>query len=230
MKKTPALILTAAVLAVLAAYAAFRAAKTPVEEAIEPLTIGAEVDDFMLIDAREKQPASLGDYGKAAAFALIFIGVECEASNAYMSRLSELHQAYQEKGVQFLAVNSNEEEMFSAVEAHAEARQLPFPVLKDTNNALADQLKAVATPEVFLLEPVRHPPRHEAETSGETTYILRYSGAVDDSEDPKKAANHFLKEALDALLSGEAVVQKRVKPKGSPIDRVDKDAKPKATP
>lgn len=230
MKKTLALILTAAVLAALAAYAAFRAAKTPVEEAIEPLTIGAEVDDFMLIDAREKQPVSLGDYEEAAAFALIFIGVECEASNAYMSRLSELHQAYKEKGVQFLAVNSNEEEMFSAVEAHAEARQLPFPALKDTNNTLADQMKAIMTPEVFLLEPVRHPPRHEAETSGETTYILRYSGAVDDSEDPKKAANHFLKEALDALLSGEAVVQKRVKPKGTPIDRVEKDAKPKATP
>ena len=230
MKKTRALILTAAVLAALAAYVIFRAAKMPVEDAVEPLTIDVEVDDFTLIDVREKQAASLGDYEEAEAFALIFIGIECEATSAYISRLSELHRTYKEKGVQFLAVNSNDEEMFSAVEEHAEERQLPFPVLKDTNNTLADQLKAIATPEVFLIESVRHPPRHEAETSGGTTYILRYSGAVDDSEDPKKAANHFLKEALDALLSDEAVVRKRVKPKGNPIDRVDKDADPKATP
>ncbi len=226
MKKTLALTLAAAVLAALAAYAAFRAATTSVEETIEPLAIGSEVEDFMLIDARERQTVSLGDYEEAAAFALIFIGVECEASNAYISRLSELHEAYKQKGVQFLAVNSNEEEMFSAVEAHAEAQQLPFPVLKDTNNALADQLKAVAAPEAFLIEPVRH----ETETGGKTVYILRYSGAVDDSEDSKEAKNHFLKEAIDALLSADSIVQKRVKPKGCPIDRVEKDAQPKATP
>ena len=57
--------------------------------------------------------------------------------------------------------------MLSAVEEHAEAHLLPFPVLKDTIYDLADQLQAVVTPEAFLIQPVRPA---AADDGGETKY------------------------------------------------------------
>lgn len=233
MTKRRAWLLAVPLLAALSLYGCNRSPEPPPapteNDSIQPLEIGAAVDDFMHIDVREKSPVSLADYEQARAFALIFVSMECATSNAYLSRLSELHQTYQPKGVQFLAVNSNEEEMFSAVEEYfVERHRLPFPVLKDANNELADQLQAVMAPEAFLIQPVRP---SAADDSGETKYILRYSGALDDAQDAVKVEKRHLKEAIDALLSGGGANLKRIKPTaGCPIDRVDKDANPKATP
>ena len=119
---------------------------------IQPLEMGTATADFTLIDVIDKSAVSLADYKQAALFAIVFISRESSVSNAYMSRLVELHQMYRSKGVQFLAVNSNEGETFSAF-----YDQLPFPILKDKNYKLADQLQAVVTPETFFDS--AYPPR-----------------------------------------------------------------------
>ena len=214
--------------------------KEPVEaaEKIEPLEIGSEVEDFTLLDVREKELVSMGGFEEARAFALAFLSVDCPASDAYLERLTAFHEAFRKRGVLLLGVYSNDGEMFSAAAAHAEKHELPFPALLDVSSETADQLKAAVTPELFLIQAERIEAGVETamgETGAETDasarrYVLRYSGAVDDSAEEEKVEKRYLEAAAEALLSGEAVAEERVEPSGCPIKRADKDAARKATP
>src|SRR5438105_2193511 len=63
--------------------------------------------DFALTDVRTDKAVALKDFAARKAIVVVFIGTECPVNNAYMARLVELHKAYADKGVQFVAVNSN---------------------------------------------------------------------------------------------------------------------------
>src|SRR5439155_13190272 len=101
---------------------------------------------------------------------------------------------YAPKGVQFLAINSNGQDTFTHVSAHAQERAVPFPVLKDFGHAAADAFGARRTPEAFVLDAGR---------------AIRYGGRIDDQYGVgvlrAKPTRHDLKEALDELLAGKPV-------------------------
>ena len=52
-------------------------------------------------------------------------------TNAYMPRLGELHKTYADKGVAFVAINSNNQDTVAKIAGYAKEYKLPFPVLKD---------------------------------------------------------------------------------------------------
>src|SRR5439155_3409416 len=89
------------------------------------------------------------------AVAVVFLGTECPINNAYLPRLAELHKTYANRGVQFVAINANCQDTAPRIAAHAKKHEIPFPVLKDEGNLIADQLGAQRTPEVVLLDGAR---------------------------------------------------------------------------
>ena len=105
-----------------------------------------------------------------------------------------MHRKYAGKGVQFLAINSSSQDSFVSVSAHAQERDVPFPVLKDFDQKVADAFGAQRTPEVFLLDADR---------------VIRYHGRIDDQYGVgfrrDKPARSDLKEALDELLAGKPI-------------------------
>ena len=88
---------------------------------------------------------------------------------------------------------------------------MPFPLLKDVGNALADRLGAERTPEVFVLDQGR---------------VVRYRGRIDDQFSfgvhRPVPTRHELADALEDLLAGRAVAVARTEVAGCRIGRVAK--------
>src|SRR5438046_9005695 len=99
---------------------------------------GKKVADFVLKDST-RHDVSLSNFKDKKAIVVVFVGTECPINNQYMVRLGELHKTYAEQGVQFLAINSNRQDTLEQVAEHARQHAIPFPVLKDEGNGVADQ-------------------------------------------------------------------------------------------
>ena len=185
--------------------AAFRGANAP-----ERRGLGRRVADFRLLDARTNQAVSLADQAGKKAVVLVFLGTDCPIGNLYLPRLTELAQAARKQRVLFLGVNANAHETMHEVAEHARTHGLEFPVLKDVENAVADQLRVERVGEVLILDPSRR---------------LRYRGAIDDQYELKAhkeaPGRDHLAEALDDVLAGRPVRVPETKVFGCLIDRID---------
>ncbi len=151
--------------------------------------------DFRLKDPRDDREIAFADLKEKKAVVVVFVGTECPVSNAFMPVLAGLHKEYAGKGVAFLAVNANLQDTPDKVAAHARTNEMPFPVLKDVGNRLADRLAARRTPEALVLDAAGR---------------VLYRGRIDDQfgigyARPGKPARRDLAEALNEVLAGKAV-------------------------
>ena len=166
------------------------------------LPIGAKIGTLNVIDLKGK-PVQFSP--TAQANLVIFVSTKCPVSNAYNERMKALYNDYSARGVHFLFVNANQNEPASEVEDHARTVGFSFPVYKDVNNVIADQFGAQFTPETFVFD---------------NTGTLRYHGHIDDSQNPARITSQTLRQALDAVLAGKAVVRAETKAFGCTIKRV----------
>ncbi len=114
-------------------------------------SVGKTIANFTLKDFDGK-PWSLADVANKKAVVVVFMGTECPINNAFMPRLAELHKSYADKDVVVVGINANNQDTATRVAGHAKENKLPFPVLKDTANVVADQFGAQRTPEAFVLD------------------------------------------------------------------------------
>ncbi len=77
-----------------------------------------------------------------------FLGVECPLSKLYGPRLAELATEYQSKGVAFLGVDSNRQDSVTEMAQYAKEHNIAFPLVKDLNNVVADQVGATRSASV----------------------------------------------------------------------------------
>jgi len=170
-------------------------------------TIGVQVGDFRLIDM-SGQFRSLSEFKDKKAIVVIFVGTQCPISNSYTPTVIELNDRYARRGVQFLAINANNQDSFEEVRAHAQERKIPFPVLKDSLQNAAAMLGARRTPEAFLLDAHR---------------TIRYRGHIDDQYGYayRRAAptRTELRDAIEELLAGKPVSVPVTEVQGCKISR-----------
>jgi peroxiredoxin len=173
------------------------------------------VEDFRLEDPRDRGVVYLSDLReKNKAVVLVFLGVECPLCNQFLPVLADLHKQYDKKGVAFVGINSNSQDSRERVAAHARRQEVPFPVVKDVGNKVADRLGAQRTPEAIVLD-----------AGG----IIRYRGRIDDQfgigyARAGQPTSRDLAVALDEILAGKTVSVVRTEATGCRIGRV---AKPK---
>lgn len=155
------------------------------------LALGTEAPSFDLpgVDGRNH---SLGDYADDDVLVLIQSCNHCPYVQAWESRMVDLQRELGDRGVRIVAVNSNDagshpEDSFDEMRARAESRGFNFDYLYDERQAVARELGAERTPEVFVFDRERR---------------LRYHGAIDDSRDEDAVTQHYLRDALEALLDG----------------------------
>jgi len=78
-----------------------------------------------------------------------------------------------------------------------------FPYLRDETQEVARAYGAERTPEVFLFN---------------KGLMLRYHGAIDDNyDDPKSVREHYLREAVTAILDGRPVPTSETRPVGCTV-------------
>jgi peroxiredoxin len=172
-----------------------------------PPTVGAMVSDFSLKDIH-RRPRSLGGFKDKKAFVVVFVDTECPVAALYLPGLIEWHRKYAGMGVQFLAIDSSRQDAFVSVSAFAQERNVPFPVLKDFDQQVADDFGARRTPEAFLLDAHR---------------VIRYHGRIDDQYEigvsRDKPTSRDLLQALDELLAGNPIINPETDVSGCPIER-----------
>lgn len=170
--------------------------------------VGEKMPAFTMKDYTGKEH-SLSDFeGKVVV--VDFSSQECPYSRGVDPDFAKFATEYKDKPVVFLSVDSNRNTEPEAIAAYAKEKELPFPILKDTDNEYADKAGATRTPEMFVLDEEQ---------------VVRYHGAYDDRRDPSKTGetNH-VKNAVDALLAGEEVAQPQMALWGCGIKRVAKPA------
>jgi len=164
-----------------------------------------KVENFTLEDVNGAKH-SLTDYSKQKAIVLMFIATECPVSNAYNTRMTDLHKDYKDIGIVFLGINSNKQETAAAIQAHAKEHGFAFTILKDKENKIADRLEATVTPEIYVLNPKLE---------------LLYHGRIDDSRNLAGVKSMDLRKALDEILAGKRVSVRQTKAFGCTIKRVN---------
>lgn len=166
------------------------------------------VAPFTLNDYRGATVHS-ADFANSKCLVVAFLGTECPLAKLYGPRLQTLADAYAAKGVQFLAINSNQQDSIAEIAAYVKQHEIKYAILKDPGQKVADQFGATRTPEVFVLNPLGQ---------------VLYRGRIDDQyivgvqrEAPQRAD---LKAALDEVLAGKPVSVAVAEPIGCLIGRV----------
>lgn len=180
----------------------------PRTRGIKPLHPGSKAPLFNLPNATGSGSVAYGDLqANKKGVAIIWVSVQCPVSKAYEARMKALAARFASQGIAFVGINSNATESREQTAAHFKQAALGFPVLIDQENVVADAYGALVTPEVFLTD-----------RSG----VIRYHGAIDDSQDPAGVKEPFFEKALTALVSGSEVNPNESKAFGCSIKRVKK--------
>ena len=175
--------------------------ETSQKTAVKGYEIGDTATDFKLMNV-DGSMVSLSDYPDTKGYIVIFTTNHCPYSVAYEDRINDLDQQYKEKGYPVIAINPNNpqsypEDSFENMKIRAMEKNFTFPYLFDYGQKIYPQYGATKTPHVFLLEKENN------------KNIVKYIGAIDDNyKDAAKVKNHFLENAVDALLAGEEIEKK----------------------
>ncbi|HUL43595.1 MAG TPA: thioredoxin family protein [Bacteroidota bacterium] len=133
---------------------------------------------------------------KAEILVVVFSCNHCPYVQAYEDRMMDFQKEYGAKGVQMVAINSNDtknypDDDFKTMVQRSAARGFNFPYLRDEDQAVADAFGATHTPQFFVFDKSRK---------------LRYSGKMDDNwKEPQSVKEKYLREAVDALIAGKPV-------------------------
>lgn len=180
-----------------------------------PAPIGTRVAEFTAVDPLAGKPWSLTENARDAKVVVVaFVGTECPISNQYVPSLVALHKQFADKGVVVVAVNSLSQDDAAAVAKHAKSYDLPFPVLKDADQSVAERLKAARIPEAFVLDGTR---------------TVRYRGRIDDQYGRGFArtapTKKDLADAITAVVEGKEVATPVTEVVGCPLTKTTREAK-----
>jgi hypothetical protein len=180
---------------------AFRGAATPViGDGIPAAAVKMEN-----VDGRR---LSIADVAGAHGTLVIFSCNHCPWVRAWEDRIIAVASDAAARGVGVIAINSNDPaaypgDSFAEMQARAKAKGYGFPYVMDATSEVGRAFGATHTPEVFLFD-----------AHGK----LAYHGAIDDNaRDVAKVNQHFLQDALAAVVAGKTPALQETKALGCSI-------------
>jgi peroxiredoxin len=165
------------------------------------LEIGAPAPDFCL-PGIDGQTHCLKDYAASKVLVIVFTCNHCPTAQLYESRIKQLVDDYQGRGVTLVAIQPNSpksvrlDEMgytdvgdsFEDMKIRAAFRKFNFPYLYDgETQAVSRAYGPAATPHLFIFDAERK---------------LRYQGRVDNNPREPLVTSRDARNALDAILAG----------------------------
>lgn len=169
------------------------------------MTLGSKAPNFSL-PATDGSLVSLADFSHAQALVVLFICNHCPYVIHIAPALAELAKEYQEKGIDFVAINSNDADTYPAdsfanMKLEKEKRGYTFPYLFDETQEVARSYGAACTPDIYVFD-------HDQS--------LAYRGQFDDTRPNRISSGNYdssvnpasgvsLRKALDLLLAREKI-------------------------
>jgi len=166
-------------------------------ESKQSLKLGDKAPEFDLRDVVAGVSLSLKKLKKAQATVIMFICNHCPYVKHIRDGLIKLSQEYIKKGVNFIAINSNDVENYpedapEKMKEEALKYHYPFPYLFDETQTVAKAYDAACTPDFYVFD---------------KDFLCIYRGRMDDStpSSNKPITGKDLRAVLDAVLSGTSV-------------------------
>lgn len=159
------------------------------------LPLGSPASDFSL-PGTDGKTHTLAETKDAKALLVVFSCNHCPYAQAWEGRIIELARTYAPKGLATLVINPNEtvnypDDRMERMVERARDQHYPFPYLRDDSQGVARAYGAEVTPHPFLFDRSRR---------------LVFQGKVDDNhQDPSKVRHTYLRDAIEATLSGKPV-------------------------
>ncbi|MBL4820971.1 MAG: redoxin domain-containing protein [Gammaproteobacteria bacterium] len=122
-------------------------------------------------------------------------GNGCPIVRIALPNLREVRDEFENKGIEFLAFNSNIQDDLKRIKLEADNFGIDFPIIKDEGQKLAKALGVERTAEVFIVDP--------------RTREVLFRGPINDQlgyeTQKNEASDHYLKDALNTVLAGGTV-------------------------
>ncbi len=137
---------------------------------------------------------TLSQFQEAQVLVIVFSCNHCPYVIGSEDRMIAFDAHYSPRGVQLVAINSNEDQMhpedsFEHMVKRAAEKGFKFPYLRDETQEVALAYGALRTPHYYVFDAGRR---------------LAYTGRMDDNpRNPGKETTHELRDAVDALLDGK---------------------------
>lgn len=153
----------------------------------------------------------LNSYKNSKAVVVIFTGNHCVYSKKYIDRIIALENATKGLGVQFIMVNSNDEQLspqesMGAMKTLVDSKGISFPYVKDADKSIAEKFGATKNPDAYVLKP-----------AGEA-WTVAYHGLIDDNAlMPARVQNKYLEDAIKAIAGGGQATTAETEPVGCTI-------------
>jgi peroxiredoxin len=169
--------------------------------------LGPAFEDLRSTDGDSVGFSTLAD---REVLVLVFSSNRCPTAKAYAERLNALQRDYGPRGVQLVAINSNDphlypDESFARMVERARGDGYTFPYVVDDGQRVARAYGATCTFHVFVLDRERR---------------LRYQGRFDDARLADRVTTPDLANALDDILAGRDVRVPTTRPFGCSLDFV----------
>lgn len=161
------------------------------------LPLGQRAPDFTLLDVISEDNLTLQDVQSDIATVVMFLCNHCPYVKHIQDVLVPLTSTYIQKGITFVAVNSNDVEEYpedrpQEMQRLAEKLDFPFPYLFDETQKVARDYGATCTPDFFVFD---------------RSLRCVYRGQFDESRrgNHQPVTGSDLSEALDCILKGTPI-------------------------
>jgi len=159
------------------------------------VSVGEKAPTFSGIPATTKEgidsSLSLSDI-KEDVVVLVFLANHCPVVQAYEDRIIDFTNDYKGKGVKVVgvAVSDQDIDKLPGIKTYMKEKGSNYVYGYDESQDIGRAYGATNTPQFFVLDKDR---------------VIRYMGAMDDSQNESKVKKTYLRDAVDALLKGESV-------------------------
>ena len=160
--------------------------------AVAGISIGDVAPAWQFLPGTDDKLHSSGDSQDARVTVVVFLCNKCPCARGYDARFQKLLEDYAHRGVYLVGINSNVGgiETMEAMKKRADAGDYGFPYLKDRSQKVARAFGATSTPHAFVLDHDRR---------------IAYAGAFDDNRSAGSVKQHYVRDAIDALLENRSV-------------------------
>lgn len=164
--------------------------------------LGTKAPGFNLPDTISGKQISSDEIKSDKGTVVMFICNHCPYVIHIIEKLSEVVKEYQNKGISFVAISSNDVQNYpqdspDKMKEFAEEFNFSFPYVYDETQEVAKAYKAECTPDIFVYD---------------KNLTLVYRGQFDDSRPSKDTpiTGKDLTAALDAILDGKPVSENQI--------------------
>jgi len=159
------------------------------------VSVGQKAPSFAGIPATSKSgedtSLSLADL-KEDVVVLVFLANHCPVVQMYDDRIIDFANDYKGKSVKVVgvAVSDQDIDKLPGIKTYMKEKGSNYVYGYDESQDIGRAYGATNTPQFFVLDKDR---------------VIRYMGAMDDSQNESKVKKTYLRDAVDALLKGESV-------------------------